>query len=274
VKTIPHCHHCLKGLAEKTVGLSEGDGTILGECLSMISTTDHGRETPPAIANRVLKHIRKRTNVYDPYLTLKKMELEQALASVEKTLRGTPETFEDLLRLSALGNATDFFVQERVDSEEFPFVANVDKIKKEIYNKGKDVLFLGDNISDFIFDVPLLNFLEKTGKRVAYAAKEHPVQNDLSMPDVSRFGLRSRFDSIISTGTDGVGIARDEMEGIIKDMWEGDTVVIAKGMGNFETISEFHSERPVIHIMKVKCPAVADAVQEELGTYIVMVGGE
>ncbi len=100
------------------------------------------------------------------------------------------------------------------------------------------------------------------------------MQNDLSMVDVIKFNLRKMFDNIISTGTDEVGIRREDMKGKIKDLWEGDAVVIAKGMGNYETISEFHTERPVIYIMKVKCPTVGDAVNKKVGTYIAILGGE
>jgi hypothetical protein len=77
------------------------------------------------------------------------------------------------------------------------------------------------------------------------------------------------FDNIISSGTDEVGMRRDAMKGKIKDLWENeDAAVIAKGMGNYETMSEYHGERSVIHIMKVKCPAVSRAVRQDIGTHI------
>jgi uncharacterized protein with ATP-grasp and redox domains len=65
---------------------------------------------------------------------------------------------------------------------------------------------------------------------------------------------------IISTGTGEVGINREQIRGVIKDLWEGGGAVIAKGMGNYETISQFDPGRSVIHIMKVKCSAVAEDV--------------
>ncbi len=100
------------------------------------------------------------------------------------------------------------------------------------------------------------------------------MQNDLSMEDVHRLGLNKMHERIISTGTDEVGLKKEDIAGIVKDLWESNTTVIAKGMGNYETISAFHNERPVIHIMKVKCPAVAQAVRQDKGSYIALTGGE
>ena len=37
-------------------------------------------------------------------------------------------------------------------------------------------------------------------------------------------------------------------------------MVIAKGMGNYETISEFDHERPVVYVLKVKCRTVAETL--------------
>ncbi|MGD0488075.1 MAG: ARMT1-like domain-containing protein [Syntrophorhabdales bacterium] len=51
-------------------------------------------------------------------------------------------------------------------------------------------------------------------------------------------------------------------------------MVIAKGMGNYETISEFDHERPVVYVLKVKCRTVAETLGREVGTYIAIAGGD
>ena len=168
----------------------------------------------------------------------------------------------------------DFFINGHYDLNNFKFAGTMDKIENTIYIKGKDVLMIGDNTGDFIFDMPLIEHLEKTGKQVYYAVREKPVQNDLNMEDVDRFGLHKTFGRIISTGTDEVGMKKEDLTGAVKALWESDAVVIAKGMGNYETISAFHNERPVIYIMKAKCPAVAHSIKQDEGTYIALTGGE
>ena len=134
-------------------------------------------------------------------------------------------------------------------------------------------MVLADNPGDFVFDLPLVRLLRGMGKEVFYAVKERPVQNDMSMADVQRFGADRMCGDIISTGTDEVGIRREQMSGIIRECWEDRSLVIAKGMGNYETISEFDWERPVIYIMKVKCGSVAETLGRKVGEYIAVAGG-
>jgi damage-control phosphatase, subfamily I len=271
MKAIECCIDCLKGLAKKTVKLSNGDDAVLANCYRIVDQQWKEGNTPPRIANRLLKQIKQETGVYDPYASLKEKEFEEAKRAIVPLEDRFTSSLELLLKLSALGNSMDFFTGRECgfDAERLRFFGDIDKIEEEIYIKGKDVLMLGDNIGDFLFDMPLVKFLEGKGKRVHYAVKEHPVQNDLSMADAVRFGFVKIFDNIISSGTDEVGMRRDAMKGKIKDLWEkGDAVVIAKGMGNYETMSEYHVERSVVHIMKVKCPAVSKAVGQEIGTYI------
>jgi uncharacterized protein with ATP-grasp and redox domains len=267
MKVMECCRNCLKGLAEKTVNLSSGDGCLLSDCRRLVDESFLPGETPTGLSNRLLKLIRERTAVYDPYAALKEREFRDALTGIRKFRGSFLNNLAGMLKLSALGNSMDFFIEGGVyDLRKFSFYGDVDKIESTLYNKKEELLILGDNIGDFLFDVPLARFLKDHGKTVYYAVKEHPVQNDLSMADVEKFGFREMFSGIISTGTDEVGIRPEDMTGKVKDLWDGDGMVIAKGMGNFETLSEYGGRR-VIHIMKVKCPAVSGATGKSIGTY-------
>jgi damage-control phosphatase, subfamily I len=273
MKLLNHCHSCLKGLVEKAVLLSHGEDEILFSAYAMIDDLWNTGRTPPEIANKLLLFIKGKTGAYDPYLPIKTKEVEEARKTISGLKEAFPRTLGGFIRLSALGNSMDFFCQDGYATQGFDFSGDIDKIEKEIYTKGSIVLLFADNVGELFFDMGLIRYLENLGKTVFYAVKEHPVQNDLSMPDVERFGLRKVFANIISTGTDEVGMKREDMQGRIKEFWESDGVVIAKGMGNYETMSEFQEERPVIHIMKVKCPTVAHAVSRMVGQYIAIIGG-
>lgn len=273
MKVMDHCHECLRGLAEKAVGLSHGSNHILSQAYVIIDELWNENRTPPEVANKVLRFIRSTTGIYDPYLPLKKKEVEKAQEALGSLRAGFPKTLEGYIRLSALGNSMDFFCNNGYTAEGFDFGGDIDNIEKEIYTNNDTVLILADNVGEFLFDLELVRYLEVLGKTVHYAVKEHPVQNDLSIPDVKRFGFDTMFSNIISTGTDEVGMRRECLQGRVKALWDSDGIIIAKGMGNYETISEFFHERPVIHIMKVKCPAVARAVGKQVGQYTAMIGG-
>ena len=77
------------------------------------------------------------------------------------------------------------------------------KIAHQVYISTK-ILVLGDNPGDFIFDCLSSRHFETMGKEVFYAVKEHPVQNDMSLIDLARFGAQDMWENHI----DGCGGGR------------------------------------------------------------------
>jgi uncharacterized protein with ATP-grasp and redox domains len=271
MKVQESCRACLEGLVDKTVLLSGGDQRTMSSSLALLDHFYSRDATPPAIANMLLDHIRRRTGVYDPYAAIKYREYREAVSFLKTLQVNRSASLYEHIRISALGNSTDFFTGGSFDPGSFTLQGDMGKIEDILKSGNSEILMLGDNMGDFLFDVPLARFLEQRGKTVIYAVKGSPVQNDISMKDIVRHNLGNIYSSILSTDKAHVGLPREDIAGSIERLWKGDGPVIAKGMGNFETISEFDDERQVVYIMKVKCPAVAHAVQSSIGTYIAYV---
>ncbi|MCX7966515.1 MAG: ARMT1-like domain-containing protein [Syntrophorhabdaceae bacterium] len=275
MKVTKYCKNCLRRLAENTCFLSHAEREVLWDCFRLIEETFDENVTPPYIANKIFGLIKEKTHVLDPYREKKDKELTIAKKVTEKYYNLFSKDLEGALKFSALGNSTDTFLDttngDFLKLQQIEFYTELDKIEEEIHKHDKDVLFLGDNVFDFLFDMKLIRFLEDKGKKVYYAVKESPIQNDLSIIDVFKYQFHRIFSNIISTGNDRVGLEKKDIKGRIKEFWDGDAVVIAKGMGNYETISEFKDGRKVIHIMKVKCPAVSEAISHPEGTYVAIV---
>ena len=273
MKTRDHCYPCLKRLIQQVVSLSAGNGTLVRRCYDSMDGLYGPEKSPPEISNRLLQYIKEQTGVTDPFAEHKLAEIRQARQAAEEFKNLFPPTLEGLLKFAALGNSLDFFADSAYDVTNFRFVGEIEAIQRRIAQSNGSVLLFADNVGEFFFDQPLIRFLEERGKRVHYAVKEGPVQNDLSMADVKLHGLRALFGNIISTGTDEVGIRREQMQGRVKELWESDALVIAKGMGNYETISEFDEERPVLYILKAKCKTVAEALGLSVGEHTSFIGG-
>ncbi|HPP05935.1 MAG TPA: ARMT1-like domain-containing protein [Syntrophorhabdaceae bacterium] len=274
MKVTEYCKNCLRELAEKTCYLSHAEKDVLWHCFEMIDELFGPDKTPPAIANKIHRFIRDATGVLDPYAEKKDREVSIAKKALFELNDLFIDSLEGVLKYSAIGNSTDTFIDGKInflDEGSIAFYAELDNIEKELDKKEKDILILGDNVSDFLFDIKLINFLEGIGKNVFYAVKEGPVQNDLCMDDVFKYQFDRYFSNIISTGTHKVGIEKKDLKGKIKTLWERDATIIAKGMGNYETISEFQDGKKIIHIMKVKCPAVSAAISYPEGSYVAIV---
>jgi damage-control phosphatase, subfamily I len=272
MKTRERCFTCLQDFAWQIVSLSKANGVLAERCFHLIDLLYSPSKNPTEISNQLLKFIRGETGVADPFATKKAMEFRQAREAAEKFRRLFSADLEGLLKYSCLGNSHDYF-EGSYNVSDFHFLCDVESIQERIKSAGSKVLLFGDNVGDFFFDLPLIRFLESSGKDVYYAVKEAPAQNDLSMPDVDLYGLRDLFANIISTGADEVGVRRERMTGTIKDLWEGDALVIAKGMANYEAISEFHDERSVLYILKVKCKTVAETLGRNVGEHTSFIGG-
>ena len=254
--------------------MSGDNGAVLEGSRSIIDDLYQPDRSPPEIANRFLRYIREATGVADPFATMKAAELERARVAALRFEQLFSPSLGGVLRFAALGNSLDFFADTGYDVKNFLFVADIAAIEEEVGRGQEEALILADNVGEFFFDLPLIRLLEERGKRVWYAVKERPVQNDLSMPDVEQWGLRSLFDNIVSTGTDEVGMRCEQLQGVVRELWESGAPVIAKGMGNYETISEFDGGRRVVHILKVKCASVAEALGRGHGEHTAFIGGD
>lgn len=61
-------------------------------------------------------------------------------------------------------------------------------------------------------------------------------------------------------------MASDEFEAA----FEAADLVIAKGMGYWETLSELPAEGRVFYLLKAKCQTVADSLNVALNSYVAM----
>jgi len=273
MKVQPRCRDCLKDLARQVVTLSKGGESLLVSSIDLIERLFSARVSPTLISNRLLKHVRQESGIDDPFADLKEKEFRRATDAANRLEGFFPDTLQGALQSSAFGNGGDFFVEHSYDAGSFALCGDVANIEARVYTSTK-ILVLGDNVGDFVFDLPLVKLLKKLGKKVFYAVKARPVQNDMSMRDVERFGTLGMDGALVSTGCDEVGIRREDMSGVVRECWEDSSLVIAKGMGNYETISEFQGERPVVYVMKVKCGSVAETLNRPLGEYIAIAGGD
>ncbi|MCX7856405.1 MAG: ARMT1-like domain-containing protein [Deltaproteobacteria bacterium] len=260
------CPSCLKRLLYRVSDLLRVSEEYIAEFEELIDRNLKPDVTPPAVANRLLRAIKERLKIEDPFESVKFLELKRAMEAYEKIKDKTPDGLTEALKFSAIGNGSDFFLNGEFSSDGIHFFADMEKIEAGL-SQSRSVLIIGDNISDFIFDLILIDYLENNDKKVHYLIREKPVQNDLSMVDVKKYQLTRFFKNFLSTGTDEVGLKKEDINGPLKEFWEGNSFIIAKGMGNYETLTEF-AKRPITYVMKVKCEEVSRSTGYPMGTYL------
>lgn len=136
----------------------------------------------------------------------------------------------------------------------------IDEIPKifDTAKKAKRVLYLTDNAGEIAFDTLLVHELKKLGAQVTVAVKGKPISNDATLEDAQFVGMREIADNIITTGTDAVGLILDECSSEFLALYNSADLVVAKGMGHAETLTELNLTSPHALLMRTKCNPVAN----------------
>lgn len=207
--------------------------------------------------------------VCDPYKEVKRQSNDLAL-KLYPSLKRMLEEYEDklyaALKIAVAGNVIDLGIRRSFDVEsELQYSLNTGfskdhyhKFKQKLY-KVDEVLFLGDNAGEIVFDKVLVEELVSMGKKVTYVVKEAPVLNDSTMEDAIYVGM-DKVARLMTTGSQFLGISFKHMSQEFADALNEAPLVIAKGQANFESLEQHETAKDrVFFLLKIKCDEVARA---------------
>ena len=204
-------------------------------------------------------------------MKVKELEMAERLFKEVRSYYG--EDLRSCVKLATLGNTIDFFKDPATVVEEMgqPVAFAIDHVDEfeERLGSARRVLYLADNAGECFFDLPLLNKIrERT--RAVYVVKGFPVQNDMTLTELSEAGLTEEIGEVITTGSDAVGIDLSSASEEFKDQFELADLVFAKGMGNYETLSELPVYGKIVHCLMAKCQPIADSLEVPFNSYAII----
>ena len=220
--------------------------------------------------DRIIKDI---TGNSDPYARKKQMSNRKAMAvlSVAKKLVEKEASMETRFRkaciCSIVGNIIEFDIPEHrfefediekliQEAEEQLAIDEVSEIFK-LAKKAKQILYLTDNAGEIAFDTLLVHELKRLRVHVTVAVKGKPILNDATMQDAEYVKMHEIADDVITNGTDTVGLILEECSEHFLDLYSSADLVVAKGMGYAETVTELDLTRPHALLFRTKCKPVA-----------------
>jgi len=272
----PECHPCLERLVGLAVELATPDPEVRRQasksarhCLNQ----EFGPEAIPAfIANRLLGIIHHLCGNQDPFAARKAASTDFAARMHRRLAPAYGDDLKSLLHLAAVGNALDFFRGEAEATREmlarvgFGINAAPD-FRRELAGPPGLLLYLADNAGEQFFDRPLVSGLRRRGWRVVYAVKAGPIQNDLTLEDLKASGLLTALEPVVDTGARTVGLELDGISPGFRELYAAARIILAKGMGHFETMSHLSDPR-VWFLLQAKCPPVAQALGVDLNAFV------
>jgi uncharacterized protein with ATP-grasp and redox domains len=264
----PECPECLRNLARLTAELATDDPGLRGEMIrraEAIISSYPSSSVPTDISNDFLAMIMEVSGNSDPFRDRKREEMERArriVAGLEK-----PSELAGLVELAAIGNSLDFFlppsVLEAAVGKRQRFALDHREELAERLTTAGEVLYIADNAGEIFFDIPLLEFLSRRTK-VFLAVKERPVQNDLSLEDLK--GMDLPAEPVAAPARVGVYLSHASED--FRHRFLSADLIISKGMGNYETLSEMELDRKCFFILRAKCWPVARSLGVRRGDYV------
>ncbi len=226
--------------------------------------------TPPENSIAVYATIARITGCADPYLALKKASNDLALALFPDLLQEVEQSEVPLitaLRLAIAGNIIDYGAKHSFNvgaalarARTSPFVIDASPQLIDLLSqlpRRSRILYLADNSGEIVYDSLVIRCLVDLGLEVTVAVKEAPIINDALLADALACGL-DRYARIISNGTacPGTPLASCSVEFL--DAFRGADLILSKGQGNFETLSEavFETDADIFFLLTIKCPVV------------------
>jgi uncharacterized protein with ATP-grasp and redox domains len=278
LKVEPECSACIlsRGAAEVAEATTNPALRFRAMCDLLRLLTKEFRPTavPADLGTKRDRVIRRVTGNSDPYKRSKRASNEKAIEllpyarKLVKEGYSQQDRFKKACLCAIVGNIMEFDIPGHKFTfsglrENFRDAAKdlvVDDIGRtyEMAKEASTLLYLTDNAGEIVFDTLLVEQLEEMGLKVVVAVKKTPVINDATLEDAEASGINKVAESVITTGTDAVGLAMKESSREFLDAYKSVDLILAKGMGYAETLTEYRLEKPHVLLFRTKCNPVAN----------------
>jgi hypothetical protein len=273
----PECRPCLERLIDLTVGLATDDPTLQAQArtqaLAVLAAEFSPRAISAGIANKFHQTIKNVTGNPDPFLSRKVRETDLARNLFAQIRPNWGSTLAAHLALAAAGNALDFFRPAADVARDMLAPVHFRNSQLKLWDQEVNrqepglLLFLADNAGEQFFDLPLVLTLRQLGWQVLYVIKGGPIQNDLCRRDLDDSGLGPDLEPVIDTGALTVGLELDQVSPEFRELFNTADLILAKGMGHFETLSLYADPR-LFFLLQAKCPPVAATLGVAVGSFV------
>ena len=190
----------------------------------------------------------------------------ERLENIRQQVEQAPDPVYTALAFAILGNYIDFSALGKTVSfetldemlqapEKYAVDHSAYKNLCQDLEKAHAVLYLTDNAGEIGFDRILGEALQARYPNVqlTFCVRGKPVHNDATREDAQFIGLPF---PVIDHGTDLGGFSFDQISPEAQDAFDRADVIIAKGMGNIESL--YGCGYPIHYAFLIKCPRLEE----------------
>lgn len=237
-------------LADKYIKDKHRKYNFMKQVLEEIIDTEYDRSSP-VIDAKFFRLAKKELGVEDIYKGEKRF-FNDKLLLMEKDIEAMLDDAEDRLfhslKIASAGNIIDFSALSDINID---FVKSIisetvgKSFDKELFNRlkyelkgAKSLLYLGDNTGEIVLDKIFIEEIKRhcPNLKITFAARGKAIFNDVTEEDAYYVGM-DKHALITNNGADLPGTDLLEVSEEFKKVFDEADIVIAKGQGNFESLS-------------------------------------
>ncbi len=277
MKSNIECIPCIINQSIKTCRIANADEALLLNIVKkvMIELQDANLDTtPPELSRNAWNIMNKELGNKDPYRDIKdyyNKEIMQVEPKLQQIVEQANDPFYTALKLVITGNIIDFGAKNHVDKDlvlkmisevkNAPLIIDHSQVMFDAISRSQRLLYIGDNAGEIVFDKVFIKFLKThfTNLHVTFAVRGAPIINDVTREDAIITGI-DKWAEIIDSNDNTPGTVLEKASKEFVAHFNRADVIIAKGQGNFESLSNIKKTN-LFHLFMAKCKMVA----EEMG---------
>ena len=279
MKLAPECRTCLLTKVRSQSQIVTNDGEILDRVMTKCTEVydRYLQEDPRAAvaAGEVHRTCYAEIGSEDPYADMKKADNAAAIR-VAAAIRPKLHTLHDFMKAAIIGNTIDYGVTGHEISADL--VGFFEKMlarglaaddSEEFFRLADRVVYFTDNCGEVIFDKMFCKELRKNGSHVTLVVKEKPMLNDVTIKEAAELRLEDAADFVYHSGGGAqIGAHVPHFPPEVREAVDSATLIISKGLANYESLTEYSIRPPTAYLLMVKCDAVGRDVGAKKGEMI------
>jgi len=281
MKTYFECFPCYIQQALRAARLFTDDPKVIKSVIDAVGSLFPEislDKTSAEIGEFIYGKIREVSGVEDPYEDMKNKNTDEALQLVpfcQNIIADSADPLFIAIKMAIAGNVIDFAINHSVDipaeieailHKELT-INDYDLLKKRL-DTSETILYIGDNAGESVFDRLLIEQL--AGKKVYFGVRGRPVINDVVEKDAKRAGI-DKVAELVSSGSAVPGTIISKCSEEFNELFRNADIVISKGQGNYEGLSD--EEREIFFLLRVKCEVIAGHIGVPVGSLVLMRSG-
>ena len=246
--------------------------TASKKLFKMLSEVDFNKSNPEIMGEswKIIVDIYGNDNPYKEIKSFYNNLLLEVYDDIRSIIKESDNPFLTALKIAVIGNIIDFgarhtFSKEEVikrikNHQEMSFKKDDSKKFEQSILNAKTILYIGDNCGEIVLDklfIETLCFLNKEVK-VYFGVRGGAILNDVTVEDFNEVKMGEVATCVSSENAIPGTILKDSSK-VFNDLFYNADIVIAKGQGNFESLSEVKRNGLYLLLMS-KCNYVSSII--------------